>query len=349
MLYQEREFLQTGWTAAWENRVKRWLAILLVCSFLFGTLDGSCAEYYIDCFAAWRMPARCVCEAAGAGKTVAETVGEAAEKVVLKTVDSAGLFKEKAEQKIVQNTVTVPEKREDPGTLQEEVHMQMPENETTAEAETGEENMELPGIDETVPEGDGTQTGGSENFMIQGFQIDENGMICAYDPSQGNLGYGRLELPDKNCVGIRKDAFANAGAGIEELYIPRNITQIETGALSYLQDLSWIEVEAGNTSYVSADGILMDVSGTSIYAFPPARIGCYALPEYAERIADGAFGQTALSKLDLRGCGNLAIGNAVFGASMGYGIELIVPEQSRTYYEQIFSGYSVTFNPVSEV
>lgn len=352
MLYQERGVLQAGWNDAREKTVKRWLAVLLVLSFLFGTLDGRCAEYYIDYFATLRVPSFRTSEDADAGQALAYTVAECTDREIAKAMESAVTAKEQGER----NAAAVSVKTERSEMRQEEIWMQTPPDSVMPETGTGGEHIGTGENDAVLPEdGAGTETGeGSqpediENSTIRGFQIDENGMICSYDPERGDVQHGRLELPAENCVGIRREAFANVGIGIEELYIPQNITQIEPGALSHLRDLSWIETEASNTAYRSVDGILTDVSGAEICAFPPARTGSYALPDYIKRIADCAFEQTALSKLDLRGCTMLTVGGTIFGQTMGAGIQLIVPEELRAYYEQVFSGYSVTFNPVSEV
>ena len=57
------------------------------------------------------------------------------------------------------------------------------------------------------------------------------------------------------CKGIRAEALTGI-TGVEEIYIPANITWIEPGALEKLENLMYIEVAPDNPAYQSIDGVL---------------------------------------------------------------------------------------------
>lgn len=147
---------------------------------------------------------------------------------------------------------------------------------------------------------------GSEEEPIQVIQspflIDEYGMLYGFLPELADLGYGYLELPSTGCIGIRSGAFAGCSAYIAEIAIPVGITNIENGALNNLVSLEWISVFPGNTMYLEKDGVLFDSTGTKLLAYPPARVGGYAIPNNVTEIAANAFVNTSLSTIDMRGC-----------------------------------------------
>lgn len=118
---------------------------------------------------------------------------------------------------------------------------------------------------------------------------------------------GVLELPSENCVGIRNHAFINGFTDIYEIYIPSNISVIETGAFDGIDNLFDIMVEEGNLNYTSIDGVLYDEDRTTLLTFPAGRTGGYIVPTQTERIAANAFAQTGLSVIDIRDCGTLLI------------------------------------------
>ena len=63
------------------------------------------------------------------------------------------------------------------------------------------------------------------------FLIDEAGMLYGINEEMLDCRSGVLELPSENCVGIRSHAFINGFTDIYEIYIPSNISVIETGPL----------------------------------------------------------------------------------------------------------------------
>lgn len=139
------------------------------------------------------------------------------------------------------------------------------------------------------------------------FLIDEAGMLYGINEEMLDCRSGVLELPSENCVGIRSHVFINGFTDIYEIYIPSNISVIETGAFDGIDNLFDIMVEEGNINYTSIDGVLYDEEEITLLAFPAGRTGGYIVPTQTERIAANAFAQTGLSVIDIRDCGTLLI------------------------------------------
>ena len=139
------------------------------------------------------------------------------------------------------------------------------------------------------------------------FLIDEAGMLYGINEEMLDCTSGVLELPSENCVGIRSHVFINGFTDIYEIYIPSNISVIETGAFDGIDNLFDIMVEEGNLNYTSIDGVLYDEDRTTLLTFPAGRTGGYIVPTQTERIAANAFAKTGLSVIDIRDCGTLLI------------------------------------------
>lgn len=139
------------------------------------------------------------------------------------------------------------------------------------------------------------------------FLIDEAGMLYGINEEMLDCTSGVLELPSENCVGIRSHVFINGFTDIYEIYIPSNISVIETGAFDGIDNLFDIMVEEGNLNYASIDGVLYDEDRATLLTFPAGRTGGYIVPTQTERIAANAFAQTGLSVIDIRDCGTLLI------------------------------------------
>ncbi len=139
------------------------------------------------------------------------------------------------------------------------------------------------------------------------FLIDEAGMLYGINEEMLDCTSGVLELPSENCVGIRSHVFINGFTDIYEIYIPSNISVIETGAFDGIDNLFDIMVEEGNLNYASIDGVLYDEDRATLLTFPAGRTGGYIVPTQTERIAANAFAQIGLSVIDIRDCGTLLI------------------------------------------
>ena len=197
---------------------------------------------------------------------------------------------------------------------------------------------------EEVPEhpGEGGEDAGLSG-IVDGFLVDESGMIYGLAPGADVVYDGYLlKFPTEGVTGIKSGAFLSAPAGIMETYIPANITVIEPGAFHGLGELEWIEVDALNPNYTSADGALFTADMSCLLKFPPARTDIYNVPGSVVRVADFAFADTHLSKIDMRMCGVIEFGASVFGEGNGAGVTVIVPEQWEDIYRDAFLCYDVT-------
>ena len=161
------------------------------------------------------------------------------------------------------------------------------------------ENPAAPDAEDTPSGVEEPESGISDTGMvsINGYSVNEAGMICGIDDPQTAVEDGYMELPSEGCTGIAAGAFDDAPAGIREIYIPGNITVIEESALAGLRDMEWIEADPSG-GYVSVDGVLFSENGTCLLAFPAGRIGTYKLPDHVTRVAVDAFRSSRLTAVD---------------------------------------------------
>lgn len=105
---------------------------------------------------------------------------------------------------------------------------------------------------------------------IAGFIVDNQGYIVGITGALSFLDGILAIASDSECVGIRRDAFANVEAEVMEIYIPANICDIESGAFDGFSNLMYIEVAEDSLYYYSMDGILYSKTGEEI-AYPAGR------------------------------------------------------------------------------
>ena len=133
-------------------------------------------------------------------------------------------------------------------------------------------------IPEVIPDRTDNPAGGKVSddlkcIEIQGMKVDEEGYVTEVT---GGVSDGLFVFPtDTLCKGVRVDAFANMEDSLKnevtEIWIPANITQIETGAFDCLKNVNFIETEAENPVYYSEAGILYHTDG-SVACMPQRRI-----------------------------------------------------------------------------
>ena len=102
------------------------------------------------------------------------------------------------------------------------------------------------------------------------------------------------------------------GCGLTSVTIPASVTSIGSAPFGYCPSLAAISVNAGNSAYVSAAGVLFDVSQTTLIQYPAARVASsYAIPCSVTRIGDEAFWSSDLTSITI---GNTVtnIGRAAF-------------------------------------
>ena len=104
---------------------------------------------------------------------------------------------------------------------------------------------------------------------FEGHVCDEEGYITAYT---GSVSNGLLNLVSHpSCVGIRASAFVNTTEFVTDIYIPANITSIETGAFDPFPQLFFIYVHPDNPVFTSNAGILYTKDMSTIVAYPSGR------------------------------------------------------------------------------
>lgn len=85
---------------------------------------------------------------------------------------------------------------------------------------------------------------------------------------------------------------------ITHVTVPAGVTNIVTSAL-LIPSLLWIEVDDGNTTYSSVDGVLFDEDGTRLCQFPSGRTGAYTVPDGVTTIGDAAFVLCSLTEVTI--------------------------------------------------
>lgn len=135
-----------------------------------------------------------------------------------------------------------------------------------------------------------------------GYLINAEGMICGLSGDKEVIKDGVLYFPEEGCSGIARGALSGLGSAVEEIEIPANITNIQSGAFVGLSNLGWIEADAANPAYVTVDGVLYTADGTVLLAFPAAWTGTFQVPEGVKSFAESAFDGTNLECIDARSC-----------------------------------------------
>lgn len=135
-----------------------------------------------------------------------------------------------------------------------------------------------------------------------GYLINAEGVIYGLSGSKEVIQDGVLLFPEEGCSQIAGGALSDLGSAVEEIEIPVNITNIQSGAFAGLSNLGWIEADAANPAYVTVDGVLYTADGTVLLAFPAAWTGTFQVPETVKSFAESAFDGTNLECIDARSC-----------------------------------------------
>lgn len=135
-----------------------------------------------------------------------------------------------------------------------------------------------------------------------GYLINAEGVIYGLSGSKEVIQDGVLLFPEEGCSQIAGGALSDLGSAVEEIEIPVNITNIQSGAFAGLSNLGWIEADAANPAYATVDGVLYTADGTVLLAFPAAWTGTFQVPESVKSFAESAFDGTNLECIDARSC-----------------------------------------------
>ena len=121
----------------------------------------------------------------------------------------------------------------------------------------------------------------------------ENGVLTGYNGPGGDVA-----IPD-GVTKIVSWAFSRCNT-LTSVRIPASVTSIGTGAFVICNNLMSIDVDDGNLSYRSVDGVLFDYSLMSLLTFPNGRNGSYAVPDGVREIGKYAFSHSkALASVEL--------------------------------------------------
>lgn len=142
---------------------------------------------------------------------------------------------------------------------------------------------------------------GSVPGVIDGFLVNESGIIYGISDPDLVVNDGYMEFPTEKCTGIAAGTFSSGLPTVREIFIPANITYIEEGAFSGLANMEWFETESSG-AYYTEEGVLFAEHGTCLLAFPAGRTGNYKVPSHVVRFAAGAFDSAQIEVLDATAC-----------------------------------------------
>ena len=91
------------------------------------------------------------------------------------------------------------------------------------------------------------------------------------DAFDGCTSLSAITLPE-SLTSIGDNAFAGCSS-LVTVTIPAGVTSIGASPFAYCSDLTAIGVESGNTAYASVDGVLYDITLTTLVQFPPGYSG----------------------------------------------------------------------------
>lgn len=142
---------------------------------------------------------------------------------------------------------------------------------------------------------------GSVPGVIDGFLVNESGIIYGISDPDLVVNDGCMEFPTEKCTGIAAGTFSSGLPTVREIFIPANITYIEEGAFSGLANMEWFEMESSG-AYYTEEGVLFAEHGTCLLAFPAGRTGNYKVPSHVVRFAAGSFDSAQIEVLDATTC-----------------------------------------------
>ena len=142
---------------------------------------------------------------------------------------------------------------------------------------------------------------GSVPGVIDGFLVNESGIIYGISDPDLVVNNGYMEFPTEKCTGIAAGTFSSGLPTVREIFIPANITYIEEGAFSGLANMEWFEMESSG-AYYTEEGVLFAEHGTCLLAFPAGRTGNYKVPFHVVRFAAGSFDSAQIEVLDATAC-----------------------------------------------
>ncbi|MDD4097078.1 MAG: leucine-rich repeat protein, partial [Oscillospiraceae bacterium] len=172
---------------------------------------------------------------------------------------------------------------------------------------------------------------------------------------------GALAIPSSiggvPVTGIAGDALVN-GAAVTSISVPSTVTSIGDGVFSDCAILTAINVDAANTTYKSADGILFSKDGTVLLRYPAGKTGNISIPSGVTSIGVEAFsGCAGLTSISIpesvtsigdeafSGCSNLSIAK-FYGNAPAMGSDVFAGSASgfTVRYRSTATGFTNPWN-----
>jgi hypothetical protein len=148
------------------------------------------------------------------------------------------------------------------------------------------------------------------------------------------VGFSSVEIPD-SVAAIGKGAFLRCSC-LTSVFIPRSVTEIGAHAFGSCSQLTAFTVEAGNTSYSSADGVLFSRDGSLLIQYPAGKTDThYAIPPGTVRIEICAFSNAYPETVSIPE-GVAAIGSSAFQNCNNLK-SIVIPRSVTTIESRAFS------------
>jgi len=164
---------------------------------------------------------------------------------------------------------------------------------------------------------EGTKSIGEDAFTslenLAGIKIPKSVVSIGNSAFQGCTNLADVEISE-GVTSIGKMAFY-ACKSLESITIPQSVESIGALAFYGCTSLKSIEVDPGNTSFKSIDGVLFSNDGKTLICFPAGKKSySYSIPEGVTSIGDYAFSQNSLCGITITG-GVKSIGKSAFELS----------------------------------
>ncbi len=134
---------------------------------------------------------------------------------------------------------------------------------------------------------------------LVGIQIPENVTEIGEGAFAGNIRLSTVAFTGNSKLEtIGYAAFSDCGS-LQWIELPASLQNVDGAAFSGTTQLYHIGVQQGNTAFQSKDGVLFDISGSTLVAFPAAWGSSYTLPAETTRIGPYAFAYAKIKTVDL--------------------------------------------------
>ena len=149
---------------------------------------------------------------------------------------------------------------------------------------------------------------GNSVASIDNSAFADCGSLTSIDVNADNTSYSSIDGALYNKDKTKLVLYPEGKTGV--FVIPENVTSIGIDAFQYCSNLTSIDVDAANTSYLSIDGVLYSKDEMILVRCPQVKTGVFAIPENVTSIGIGAF-------RSCEGLTSITIPNSVVGIENG--------------------------------